>query len=54
VVIVAAAAAIVIAVALAIDTLPAALIGLLFVAIGVWRAWNWLRYWLGTRTESES
>jgi hypothetical protein len=53
-IIVAVAAAIVIAVALLIDTLPAALLGLVFVAIGAWRAWGWLRYWLGTRTESES
>ena len=49
---VAVAAAIVIAVALLIDPLPAALIGAAFVGLALWRIWGWLRYWLGTRPES--
>ena len=49
---VAIAGAIVIALALLLDPLPAALLGLVFVAIALWRIWGWLRYWLGTRPES--
>jgi hypothetical protein len=46
-----AAAAVVIVVALVISPLAGALVGLVAVAIGAWRAWGWLREWLAARPE---
>ncbi len=42
------AALIVIALGLLVSALAGALVGLVFVGIGAWRAWGWLRYWLGS------
>jgi UPF0716 family protein affecting phage T7 exclusion len=41
----AAAAAIVIAVALLISSLAGAIVGVIFVAIGLWRTWRLIQAW---------
>lgn len=43
-----AAAAVVIAVALLVDPLAAALLGLVLVGVGLWRAWGLWRSWRET------
>ena len=47
-----AAALVVIGLTLLINATVGALAGLVLIAIGAWRAWAWLRYWLGTRSDT--
>jgi hypothetical protein len=46
-----AAGAVVVAVTLLIRPLVGALVGLLLVAVGLWRVWRWARWWFAARGE---
>ncbi|MGH2923266.1 MAG: hypothetical protein ACRDKH_04470 [Solirubrobacterales bacterium] len=48
----AASAALVVAVAVITRPLFGALVGLLLVALGLWRAWGWVREWFAARPGS--
>lgn len=49
-----AAGALVVALALLTRPLIGALVGLVLVAVALWRTWGWLRVWLADRTPPEA
>jgi hypothetical protein len=46
-----AAGALVVAVTVLTRPLVGALVGLVLVAVGLWRTWGWIRAWFGARGE---